>query len=229
MHYKHIYFDLDRTIWDFETNSKQTFRDIFNKYELIDHFKCFDTFMSTYRRHNEKLWKEYREGEISKDTLRWKRFELTLAEFGIQSNEMAEKIGDDYISMSPNKKALFPYTHETLAYLKEKYELHIITNGFKEVQYIKLENSDLTKYFSTIITSEEAGAQKPKPEIFKHALETANAEKNECLMIGDDIETDIKGALNFGIDQVLFNPNNNKHNFEPTYEINSLNELKTIL
>jgi len=228
--YKHLFFDLDRTLWDFEKNSVLTFQDIFAKHDLNRVFPDFDTFLNTYKRHNEHLWTLYRDGQIQKDELRNKRFELTLDEFGVQDERLAENIGDDYVSISPTKKGLFPYTHEVLRYLKEKkYKLYIITNGFKEVQYVKLNNCDLMPYFDRIITSEEAGYTKPKPGIFAHSLSSVNALKKESLMIGDDLAADIKGAKDFGIDQVFFNPLKLDVDIHATYEISELIQLKDIL
>jgi putative hydrolase of the HAD superfamily len=227
--YKHIYFDLDRTLWDFDNNAKETFLEIFKNRKLHQIFGSFDAFYDSYNKYNELLWKDYREGKIEKSVMRWKRFALTLEEFGVVDNNLAMLIGDDYVLISPTKKQLFPFTHETLTYLINKYKLHIITNGFSEIQFIKLKNSDLDKYFTNVITSEEAGAQKPSPVIFEHALKIARAEINESLMIGDDLETDILGARNMGIDQVFFNTDNVQHSENITYEISSLKELQEIL
>jgi len=227
--YKYIYFDLDRTLWDFDNNAKETFLEIYQNRNLGSIFSSFETFYTTYNKHNDILWKDYRENKIEKSILRWKRFALTLEEFGIYDEKLAQQIGDDYVNISPTKKQLFPYTHEALSYLKNKYTLYIITNGFSEIQSDKLKNCNLDQYFKGIITSEDAGAQKPSPIIFEHALRLSNAQKNECLMIGDDLETDILGAKNTGIDQVFFNSDNIQHSEDITFEITSLNELKDIL
>lgn len=227
--YKHIYFDLDRTIWDFDKNSEETFHEIYIKYELEKIFLDFDNFHDTYVKHNEKLWEDYRKGEIKKSLLSYKRFSLTLEDFGVDDEELAKKIAFDYITISPTKKGLFPFAHETLNYLQKKYKLYIITNGFNEVQFTKLKNSELDKYFSKVFTSEDAGAQKPNPIIFDNALKSVDALKEESIMIGDDLETDILGAKNFGLDQVYFNPRGKNHKEEISYEINSLNELTEIL
>ena len=227
--YKHIYFDLDRTIWDFDKNAYDTFRDIFGKYELVNIFQTFDNFYETYTKHNDILWEEYRNGKIKKSVLSYKRFSLTLAEFGANDEDLAKKIAYDYISLSPTKKQLFPFAHETLEYLSEKYKLYIITNGFNEVQFTKLKNSDLDKYFIKVFTSEDAGAQKPNPVIFKHALTNVNACISESIMIGDDLQVDVLGAKSFGLDQVFFNPKNEKHSEDVTHEISSLKELQEIL
>jgi len=227
--YKYIYFDLDRTLWDFDNNAKETFLEIYQNRNLGSIFSSFETFYSAYNKHNDILWRDYRENKIEKSILRWKRFALTLEEFGIYNEKLAQQIGDDYVNISPTKKQLFPYTHEALSYLKNKYVLYIITNGFSEIQSDKLKNCNLDQYFTGIITSEDAGAQKPSPIIFEHALRISNAKKNECLMIGDDLETDILGAKNTGIDQVFFNSENIKHSEDITFEITSLIELKDIL
>ncbi|MBU8892845.1 MAG: YjjG family noncanonical pyrimidine nucleotidase [Bacteroidales bacterium] len=227
--YKHIYFDLDRTIWDFDTNAHDTFRDIFKKYELEKIFKTFDNFYNSYVKHNDILWGDYREGKIKKSILSYKRFSLTLEEFGVNDEELAKKIALDYITISPTKKQLFPFAHDTLEYLHKKYKLYIITNGFNEVQFTKLKTSNLDKYFLKVFTSEDAGAQKPNPIIFQHALKNVNANKKDSIMIGDDLQVDILGAKDFGLDQVFFNPENLKHSENITHEINSLKELQEIL
>lgn len=227
--YKNIYFDLDRTIWDFDKNAIETFKDIYEKYKLKDICNSFDLFYQTYVEHNERLWAEYREGRIEKSVLSYKRFWLTLKDFEVDDLELAKEISADYIAISPTKKELFPYAHETLEYLQKKYNLYVITNGFNEVQFTKLKNSELDKYFLQIFTSENAGAQKPNPIIFEHAVAEANANKDESIMIGDDLKVDILGAKEFGLDQVYFNPLKIEHSEEITHEISSLKELQEIL
>lgn len=228
--YKHIYFDLDRTLWDFDSNSKDTFSEIYNKYDLQNHYEDFNQFFKIYTKHNDELWGLYREGKIVKNVLSKLRFEKTLAEVGVVNEEMAVSIGNDYISNSPSKKKLFPGAIELLDYLKDYYQLYIITNGFKEVQYRKLENCGLSKYFSKVFISEEIGCKKPHPDIFKYAITSVNAKKSESIMIGDDFEVDVLGAKNYGIDQVFFNPFGEKHSQNGiTYEIANLSELKDIL
>lgn len=228
--YKHIFFDLDKTLWDFDKNSLETFSEIFERYDLKKMgVPGLDNFYSVYKSHNQHLWGLYRNGEIEKKVLSVKRFELTLNDFGIFDDELSKKIADDYIHYSPLKTNLYPGTHEILEYLKGKYQLHIITNGFEEVQFRKINASGLDKYFSNVITSEEAGCKKPDPGIFEYALKAANASAKECLMIGDDIEVDIIGARNAGIDQVYFNNKTTNHNEEISFEIGCLTDLKKIL
>ncbi len=223
--YKHLFFDLDRTLWDFENNSIKAFEIIFEKRALHKIFPDFKTFVSVYKAHNKHLWDLYKLRKIKKEELRNQRFLLTLQDFGVNNIQLAEQIGDDYVELSPLQTGLFPNTIDVLDYLKGKYQMHIITNGFVEVQYKKLDNCGLRPYFIHIITSEEAKSAKPKPGIFHAAISAANAKKAESLMIGDDLETDILGAKKFGIDQVFFNPEAHKHEQEVTFEITELKQL----
>lgn len=227
--YKHLFFDLDRTLWDFEKNSIITLRTIFENRNLHQIFPDFDSFIKTYKAHNERLWDLYKVRKIRKDELRNQRFLLTLNDFGVTDEKLAEQIGDDYIDISPTQTVLFPNTVEVLDYLKPKYKMHIITNGFVEVQYKKLRNCGLEKYFERVTTSEEAKASKPKAEIFQVALKSVNAKKIESLMIGDDLQNDILGAKKFGIDQVYFNPEQEKHLENLTFEIQELKQLTNFL
>jgi putative hydrolase of the HAD superfamily len=227
--YKHIFFDLDRTLWDFDLNTMDAFADIIEKYELLPFVISLERFAEVYRFHNDILWRDYRDGRIRKQVLRWKRFHLTLEHFGISNLRMSKQIGDDFLMFSQLKNKLLPFTHEILTYLKDRYLLYIITNGFEEVQYSKIDNCNLTQYFKVIITSESAGVHKPDPVIFGYALNAASALAHESLMIGDDLEVDIKGAKRAGIDQVYVNSGRKPHNEEITFEISSLIELKNIL
>jgi putative hydrolase of the HAD superfamily len=227
--YKHIFFDLDRTLWDFETNTLETFRDIFEKYKLSEYFSNYIDFHQIYTEINQVLWQNYLDGKLKKEILRTLRFQMTLERNGLNNFKLAEKIGLDYITMSPLKTALFPNTIETLERLKKKYQLHIITNGFNEVQFVKIKNCGLEPFFTSVVTSEKAGFQKPRREIFDYALNSVNAKKKESLMVGDDYEIDIAGARNAGIDQVYFNPAHLPMDKKPTYEIHDLKDLQKIL
>lgn len=228
--YKHIFFDLDKTLWDFEKNAAEAFTEIFEKFNLKSKgVKNLEEFVNSYLKHNDELWALYRIGKIEKEYLRWRRFEVTLNDFGIDDPALALQIGNEYVTISPRKTNLFPNTITCLEYLKNRYPLHIITNGFEEVQFTKLNNSNLSQYFRHIITSEAAGSKKPDPGIFHFALKTVGAKPAECLMIGDDIETDIQGAANIGMDAVFFNPEKLPHNGGVTHEIFDLLELTQIL
>ncbi len=228
--YKHIFFDLDRTLWDFDASSKEAFSKIFEKFELKSRgVESAETFERYYKQHNEYLWSMYREGKLQKEILRSLRFQKTLEEFGIEDKALADKIGTFYVDISPLLVHLFPNAIEILEYLHTRYDLHIITNGFSEVQFTKLNSSGMGKYFREIITSEEAGVKKPDPLIFSFAFNRTKARSGESLMIGDDVEVDIAGARQAGMDQVLFDPAGTKARDGATYYINNLNELREIL
>ncbi len=228
--YKHLFFDLDRTIWDFEKNSTETLKEIFVKYDLHKKgIENFEIFHKTYIKHNLKLWELYRQEKISKYFLNVQRFAITLADFNINGEKIAEGMANDYVNISPQKTILFPKTKETLDYLTDKYEMHIITNGFDDVQRKKIKNCGISKYFSSIITSEEAGFKKPNPKIFKYALELNEAALEDSLMIGDDLKIDILGASKYGMDQVYMNYEHMPHNEDITYEIDDFEKLNMIL
>ena len=229
--YKHLFIDLDKTLWDFEANALAAFNDIFEKHRLkMKGIKGLENFLSVYTKINDMLWGLYRENQIKKEVLNIKRFELTLNEFGIDDLILATHIAEDYITISPQKTFLFPDVHISLEILKNCYSLHIITNGFEEVQQKKLDNCDLRKYFDTITTSEAAGVKKPEPGIFRYALELARAHPKESLMIGDDIRVDIDGARNAGMDQMFFNPgSSNGSNDAANYEVSSWKEVPGLL
>ena len=227
--YKHLFFDLDRTLWDFEQNSAKVLSDIFEINKLNQYISSFNLFYITYNQINDKLWDAYRRGDIVKEIVRTRRFEMTLEELGIFDKELAGTINNYYLTESPRQKILFPNTIEILKYLQGKYSMHVLTNGFEEVQHVKLKNCGLTPYFDKVITSEKVGVLKPNPQIFKYALTETGAKSQETLMIGDDLLTDISGARNSDIDQVYFNPKKTKHDENVTFEINNLSELTDIL
>ena len=204
---KHLFFDLDRTLWDFDTNSVSTFHDIYEMFEIQK--RCgadFDSLFDDYQQINHDLWDLYRQGKIEKNFLNVERFHLALKKYGLDNRELAADVAANYIRISPTKKALFEGTHEVLGYLKNKgYHLHIITNGFPEVQHVKLKNADLDQYFEQVIVSEEVGFKKPDPNIFHIALEKVDATVEESLMIGDDPKVDVQGAMDAGITGVFVN------------------------
>ncbi|WP_421920570.1 YjjG family noncanonical pyrimidine nucleotidase [Marinifilum sp.] len=229
-HYQHIFFDLDRTLWDFNANSEITLNQLYRDYHLQSIFGSFVFFKSRFEYHNAKLWNAYYQNRIKKEELMYRRFYLTLKESGADDLEMAIELGQDFIEISPLQTKTLPQAHETLQYLKDKgYELHIITNGFNEVQYKKLSNCKLISFFTKIITSEDAGANKPSPIIFDYAIKKSGAAKSKSIMVGDDLKTDIAGARKSEIDQIYFNSHKSKHKSNPTYEINHLIEITEIL
>ncbi len=228
--YNHIFFDLDNTLWDFERNSREVLNELYHKYRLNElGVPSAEFFIRKYQERNIMMWEQYQFGKIDKETLRDKRFELTFWDMGLDAELTPPELAKDYISITPKRNYLFPHAHEVLSYLQQKYTLHIITNGFQEAQYIKLDSADLSKYFSEIIISEHTGFKKPDVNIFYHAAEKANAKAVECLMVGDGLEVDVIGARNAGWDAVYFNPDKVEHRESVTYEISSLDELKNFL
>ncbi|HNQ62148.1 MAG TPA: YjjG family noncanonical pyrimidine nucleotidase [Bacteroidia bacterium] len=228
--YRHIFFDLDNTIWDFEQNSREALIEIYHKHDLPRlGVKSVELFIDKYRERNEMMWEQYRLGTIDKTTLRDKRFALTFWDMGLDAEAAPAALADDYLSISPKKTILFPHAHEVLGYLAEKYKLHIITNGFEEAQSIKMQESKLLPYFEEVIISEHTGFRKPDNRIFEYALKKTMARAGESIMIGDGLEVDVLGALNAGMDAIYFNPEKKSHTEILTYEIKSLDELKSIL
>jgi putative hydrolase of the HAD superfamily len=230
MKYKHLFFDLDHTLWDFEANSRQTLEHIYLQLELKQRgISDFDLFHKNYLAHNDKLWERYRNGYIKVDELRWKRMWLSLLDFRIADEPLSREMGQLFLDLLPIRNTLFPYTVEILDYLAERqYKLHLITNGFEKTQYSKLKNAGIEKYFSAVITSELSNSLKPHREIFDYAFRTTGCMLEEAIMIGDSLDVDIKGAMNAGIDQVFVNHLGVECSIEPTYHVRSLKELENI-
>ncbi len=226
---QHIFFDLDHTLWDFEKNSSEALFEIYFEMQLDNEINDVETFIATYQKINAKYWSLYNHGKVTKSQVRTGRFQDTLNAFNVSNaDEKAVIIGETYIQRSPYKTNLFPDAHDTLRYLKDKYQLHIITNGFTEVQFIKLDECNLTNYFDLILCTEEVGVNKPNPLVFNTALSRTNANPSESLMIGDNPETDIRGAQNCAMHTVLFNPHQQSHDLN-SIEIQGLKELQNLL
>ncbi len=227
--YKHFFIDLDRTIWDHERSSLESFKFIFRYFKLKElGIPSLDEMVSVFNSHNDILWSHYRRGEIKKELLSVKRFELTLNSFYIDNPGLSHEIAQEYVTMRPERAYLFPNAIQALSYLNNKYHLHIITNGFEEVQFQKLKITGIDKYFKNVITSEEAGVKKPDPFIFELAMHKAGASESNSIMLGDDLDVDIEGARNAGMDQLFFNPEELLHDVKVNYEIRDLIELKEL-
>ncbi len=229
---RHIFFDLDRTLWDFDTNSENALRQIIEEEELLSVFKSFDRFYRAYVAQNKRLWGEYGKGNLKKEILRFERFNATLKQFGRDDIDLARRMGDAYVEISPRQTMLFPDTKAVLQELLDiGYHLHIITNGFVEVQYIKLENCGLRDFFEVIVCSEEVGKNKPALAIYSYALKQARCSSDDALMIGDDYVADVSGALNAGFQAVLFDPKRtSKEKYRHTiHELKSFPELAVTL
>ena len=228
--YKHIFFDLDHTLWDFERNAEETKREMFEVMNLKDRgIETYEIFREKYVGINHALWALYREDKIGKDDLNFRRFFDTLCLFGVDDLKLGEAMAAGFIEGISSKTYLFPYAKEILEYLFHKYPLYIITNGFEEVQFSKLKNSGMDRYFTSVITSEEAGSKKPDAEIFRYALRKTGAMANESIMIGDDLEIDMAGARQMGIDQLFVNHDKKEHSEQVTMEVFSLDEIMGLL
>lgn len=228
--YKHIFFDLDHTLWDFEKNSANTLSRLYNEYNLKElGITDFDEFLEVYNGHNHRLWDRFRKGTLRREELRWKRFRHTLLDFKVVTDTLPYELSSAYMEILPTQTELLPYAKETLDHCKEKYTLHLITNGFDMTQRMKLQYSGISSYFDEIITSERSHAIKPHPTIFEYALKATGATLEDCIMIGDALEVDVLGAMDAGWDSVYFNPAKDAHKEKPTYEVSCLSELQAIL
>lgn len=227
--YRCIFFDLDNTLLDFRANTKLAFQEIFARLELNDGSVDLEKFLAIFERHNDYFWSEYRHGRIKKDALRTERFVKVFRELGIDRPDLLQQFSELYLTIRPRKVILFDQARETLAYLRNRYAMYLLTNGFGDVQMEKLEASGLQPFFSKLFIAELVGFQKPDRRFFEYAVKSIHAHKKECLMIGDDPDADIAGARNAGIDQVFFNPYRKTIPFKPTHEIKAISELRLIL
>ncbi len=228
--YRFVYFDLDSTLWDYESNATKALSILYEKYMLEKYFQTFAQFKMLFFKYNEFLWDEYREGRIKKDLLRTKRFELCFNEVGIENPELSDELNTEFLSISPRSEVLMPGTLEILDYLRnKKYRLFIITNGFTHIQKLKIKHSGLEGFFEKMFTSDNVGAHKPHRNMFDYCIKSVHAKKAESIMVGDNLKVDILGAKACGIDQVYYNPGKLAHSEQITYEIEHLLDLKKIL
>jgi len=230
MLYNHLFFDLDHTIWDFDKNAEETLHELYHTYNLKDlGLHSADRFIERYTLNNHQLWADYHVGKISKQVLRETRFAKTFTDLGVSPEHIPHQFEDDYVAICPTKTNLFPLAHQTLSYLKNKYTLHVISNGFKESTEMKIANNRLDVYFEHVIISEVVGVNKPDRAIFDHALNLAEADVSESIMIGDSIEADIRGAQDYGMKAIYFNPQGKEKPVDVEIQINCLSELISIL
>jgi len=228
--YKSVFFDLDDTLWDTYHNNKECLEEIFTDYQFDRHYDSFETFFQIYMPHNLMLWEKYRKHEIDRQTLILERFLYVLRPMGIHDNAYVLTLNRDFLQRTAKKTRLIRGTMELLEYLKPFYRLFILSNGFREIQALKLQNGGIASYFEKIILSEDANIQKPHKEIFDFALKNTNSRRRESLMIGDSLEVDIEGAWHAKIDQLWFNPNNLPcKTIIPTYQVRTLTDISTIL
>ncbi|NRD21019.1 noncanonical pyrimidine nucleotidase, YjjG family [Winogradskyella eckloniae] len=219
---KHVFFDLDHTLWDFDKNSALTFEKIFKLHNVN---ADVNTFLSVYEPINLTYWKLYREEKVSKSALRYGRLKDAFDAISMHVDDSTiNQLSDAYIEYLSTFNHLFDGTFETLDYLKKKYTLHIITNGFEEAQEKKMATSNIRHYFETVTNSEMVGVKKPNPKIFNFALNLANAKASESIMIGDSLEADIEGAHNIGMKTIHFDYKNQSDSIK----YNRVTELKTL-
>jgi putative hydrolase of the HAD superfamily len=228
--YKTVFFDLDHTLWDFETNSRETLEELYDKHQLQKKgVTSLSAFQEIFAEVNSDLWSQYDKGLIKGEVIRAERFKRILAPFEITDEQLIATLSHEYLFACPRKGTLLPGAMDTLEYLNKKYSLSLITNGFDEVQHMKLASGKIAHYFEHVVTSQQAGYKKPAREIFDYALNLHATQANEAVMIGDNLETDIAGALNASVDAVFYNPKGVYHAQNPHHEIVNLNELQSIL
>ena len=231
MKYRNLFFDLDDTIWAFSANARDTFEEMYHVHHLYNHFDSFDHFYTLYKKRNEELWAEYARGEVTKDELNRQRFLYPLTAVGCHDEALAVRYSTDFLNTIHTKSKLMPHAKEVLDYLSPKYNLYILSNGFRELQSRKMQSAGVDKYFKKIILSEDLGLLKPSLKLFHFALSATQSELSHSLMIGDSWSADIVGAKGAGMDHVYYSPGIGEVNraFTPTYEIKCLSELKNIL
>lgn len=227
--YKNLFIDLDDTLWDFTANARFSLNQVYRQFHLEKYYNEFDRFSEVYMARNAELWKLYQHAAIGREELMIERFRHPLRQVGIIDDRLALSMNDFYLTVLGEQRELVPYAREALDYLSEHYRLFILSNGFREVQYRKLEATGLLPYFKRIVLSEEAGVNKPDPGIFSFALKCAAAFCGDSVMIGDNYEADIRGAAAAGIDQIYFNPGEDVPEREATYFLKSWKEIRTIL
>ena len=227
--YAHLFFDLDHTLWDFRGNSRATLRELHVDHRLAEAgVQSMDDFIDAYEEINHAMWAHYTAGRIPKEVLRVLRFRDTLARFGVKENGLAAELGRDYLERCPRKALLMPGAEDLLVRLHGHYKLHIITNGFDEVQGLKLANSGIAQFFDLVLTSEKAGHAKPDPRVFAEALRRTGATAEKSLMIGDNVEADMAGARAAGWDHAHYSAET-KPDPLATYRLAHLRELPTLL
>ena len=229
--YKHLFFDLDHTLWDFDRNSTES---IFELYEVFRLSEAGIASADEFNRHfiaiNNQLWSDFYNNRLTHTDIRKYRFRMVMDAVGVSDHSVCDQMNEAYLQLLPRKPHLMESAADVLDYLKERYQLHVITNGFDEIQAMKMASSGLTDYFQHIVTIQKAEAKKPEPRIFEFALDVSGASLGESLMIGDNYEADVCGALNAGMDVVYYNTASLPiEGAAPTYEIRHLKELMAIL
>ncbi len=227
----HIFFDLDHTLWDFDRNAACCLREIFLKNELHNRgVESAEHFVETFSVHNRALWKQLEANEITHDYLRDERFNVVLKALNVESDvALGSKLNDDFLDLLTEQTHLIDGTIDLLDYLSPNYDLHILSNGFDVIQRKKMRLSGLASYFKNVITFDTAQARKPDRKIFEAAVNLAKTTPENCLMIGDTLDADIKGALNIGMTAVWYEPDETKATPNGVIRIKTLEEVKVQL
>lgn len=231
MKIRHIFFDLDNTLWDHRKNAYLTIKDLFQKLEIGEKYPIdFEPFHVKYNEINEKLWEDIRDGLIDKDYLRKHRFYDTFLHFGVDDEALASYFENHFLDQILSYNELINGAEDLLIYLKNKdYQLYIISNGFQEVTERKCQLSGIAQYFETITSADSVGVRKPNPKIFEYSLGLVDAKKEESILIGDDWIADVKGAQNFGIDVIFFDALKEHKSEEGLKTVLELSEIKQYL
>lgn len=227
--YKSLFFDLDDTLWDTYHNNKACLREIYDDYHFGRHYTSFEAFFDKYMPHNEMLWAQYRNNEIDRQTLILERLLYVLRPMGIDDKEYALNLNRDFLQRTAVRTKTIEGAIDLLEYLYPKYRLFILSNGFREIQALKMKNAGLAPYFERLILSEDVSIQKPHKAIFDYALKNTNSRRAESLMIGDSLEADIIGAQNAKIDQIWLTQSISHTQIHPTYTVRKLSDIKKIL
>lgn len=229
--FKHIFFDLDHTLWDFERSAQETLYELFKEYQIQNYGNLtFERFLEGFYKVNYHMWSLYDVNKIAKEEIRTERFPLIFKNLSVEfPKEKANEIGHDYLFRCPQKPHTIDHAHDILEHLQPDYQMHILTNGFDDVQEIKLKSSGLDHYFDVVVTSESTGHKKPSPEIFEYALQQSQATLENSVMVGDNLKTDVAGAVNFGMPIIFFNPEEQEHKEPVLADVKSLLEIKKLL
>ncbi len=227
--YEHIFFDLDHTLWDYDTNTSEAVFELFEYYDFKSLPVSREDFLRQFHEANNYLWDLYNHGHIDRMYLRHNRFKMIMEKLGFDERFVPEGIGEKYLSVAPSKNGLVDGAMDILQYLASNYQMHIISNGFDDVQYRKMEASGILHFFNKIITSDNSGFRKPQKEIFHFAMSRAESTFDNSIFIGDNPTTDIAGAISAEMDVIYYNPHKDPHEFKVTYEIVSLREIRNLL
>lgn len=228
--YKHLFFDLDHTLWDFDRNSAECITELYDTFRLADlGIESAAEFSRQFVAINRQLWADFDKNLIEHTYIRKHRFPLVFRAMGVDESAVHADLNVEYLKLLPRKPHLLESAKELLDHLNGRYTMHIITNGFAEIQAVKMDSAEIAHYFTHVITSENANAKKPNPLVFQYAMEISGTNASESLMIGDNYEADILGAKGVGLDTVFYNPQGQPVSDPPTYDIRHWKELMAIL